>query len=317
MKPASGGRGRKRSGAEAGTPRPGQPQAKAGGEPAEPFGTPEAWQALDKEQLKEWLFLACLKYGILNDSRHLETILQLQRHAVTRLGVAERAAVLAELDQCILGRKGKGHMALLPFLLADDDGGICSTAAMSLAQLFDPEDGNELAGPEFVLEAILGSRLEGELPGRALGGLLLLGDRRLLPLLEKAWERLDDSGRVGLARACSGYVIEAVIEFYLGCLEKGCSDTVYGAVAAAVAKMPVYAQVPLVLEMERSVPAWRKGAEPLRFPRETPFKAYLKKISPRLKALEEAEAEPKVSPEIRHYWKRASRSNGSAPGRTR
>lgn len=47
------------------------------------------------------------------------------------------------------------------FLIADDDSAVCSTAAMSLAMLFYPQECDELTGPNFVVWTLLNSEMEG------------------------------------------------------------------------------------------------------------------------------------------------------------
>src|SRR5437899_663396 len=80
---------------------------------------------------------------------------ELYRHAMTRLDTAERMELLTEFSAMNEERKGQGHMGLMMFLVADEDPAIRSTAAMSLAVLFDPQEGDVLAGPRFVVKTLL------------------------------------------------------------------------------------------------------------------------------------------------------------------
>ena len=93
-----------------------------------------------------------------------------------------------------------------------------------------------------------------------------------------------------------------MVEFWLDRLEAGCSEAVFGSAVAAIAKMPVIAQVPYVLDMERLLPAY-VGGEPMKLLRRTSFADYLDAIRPRLKALEQRESKPKVIPRIFQFWK--------------
>jgi hypothetical protein len=56
------------------------------------------------------------------------------------------------------------------------------------------------------------------------------------------------------------------------------------------------------VDIERILPAY-SGAEPMKLLRRTTFADYLKEIRPRLEALENAEAKPKVIPRIFEFWK--------------
>jgi hypothetical protein len=78
---------------------------------------------------------------------------------------------------------------------------------------------------------------------------------------------------------------------------------------AAIAKMPVIAQVPFVLDIERLFPAYA-GGEPMRPLRRTSFSDYLEEIRPRLEALEEEESEPKLIPKIYEIWENPEQFRG-------
>jgi hypothetical protein len=73
-------------------------------------------------------------------------------------------------------------------------------------------------------------------------------------------------------------------------------------VPSGIAKMPVIAQLPYVLDMERLLPAYA-GGEPMKLLRRSSFADYLEKIRPRLKSLEQKEPTPKVIPSIFLFWK--------------
>ena len=137
------------------------------------------------------------------------------------------------------------------FLAADTNPGIRSSAALSLSVLFDPEDGDELAGPRFVIRTLI--HHDGGAPGQgaALGGVLLLGDKRVMPLLAEVWDELSEEAQLEMTAAKSGFVTEGIVEFWLNRLEEGCSEAVFGSAVAAIAKMPVISQVPFVVDIER------------------------------------------------------------------
>lgn len=263
---------------------------------------PEAWDEIDDDQLKQLIMVKCIEYGISQDGSQIPALFGLYRYAMERLDVSDRTQLVSQYSEFVDGRDGEGHMGLMMFLAADTNAAIRSTAALSLSVLFEPEDGNELAGPEFVVRTLLNQEDGTASQGEALGGVLLLGDRRLLPLLENAWVRLSEEAQLGLTRCKSGFVSEGIVEFWLRCLEQGCSEAVYGSVVAALAKMPVIAQVPFVIDMERVFPAYASPENPMRMLRQTSFDDYLDEIRPRLEALEETESEPKLIPQIYAMW---------------
>lgn len=268
---------------------------------------PNAWRSLSEEMLWHVLMLKCLEYGITQDGSRIPRLFALYRHAMERLDVSERMHLLTELTMLMESQDGNGHMGLMMFLAAETNPTVRSSAAMNLAALWPVEDGDVLSGPKFVVRSLLQQDCESEEQGVALGGILLLGDKRLLPLLEDAWQKLSDEARLGLTEAISGFVNEAVVEFWLRCLEKGCSESVFGSVVAAIAKMPVIAQVPFVIDAERIFPAYADTENPLRVIRQSSFRDYLSEIRPRLEALERMESEPKVIPQIYEMWENPER----------
>jgi hypothetical protein len=263
---------------------------------------PDTWDDLDDDELKQVLSVKFIAYGATQDGSRIAGLFALYRHAMERLNVGERREMLTEFSEMIEQHDGLGHMGLMMFLAADTDPGIRSSAALSLSVLFDPAGAGELAGPEFVIRTLVNH--DGGAPGQgaALGGVLLLGDKRVMPLLAEVWDELSEESQLEMTQARSGFVSEGMIEFWLDRLEEGCSEAVFGSAVAAIAKMPVIAQVPFVVDVERLLPAYA-GGEPMILRRQTSFSDYLEEIRPRLKALMKKESEPKVIPHIFEFWK--------------
>jgi hypothetical protein len=263
---------------------------------------PEAWDDLDDEELKRVIGVKFIEYGSTRDTSRVAGLFALYRHAVERLDVEERREMLTEFSGMIERHGGLGHMGLMMFLAADTDPGIRSSAALSLSVLFDPEDGDGLAGPRFVIRTIIHHDRAAPGQGVALGGVLLLGDKRIMPLLAEVWDGLSEEARLEMTTARSGFVTEGMVGFWLDRLEQGCSEAVFVSAVAAIARMPVISQAPFIVDIERILPAY-SGAEPMKLLRRTTFADYLKEIRPRLEALENAEAKPKVIPRIFEFWK--------------
>lgn len=108
---------------------------------------PDAWPDLEPHTLREVLALKILEYGTTLDGGRIPGLFALYRHAMTRLPVAVRRQMLQEFSGLTEQNGGLGHMGLMAFLGADTDPGIRSSAALSLAVLFDPGGGDQLAGP--------------------------------------------------------------------------------------------------------------------------------------------------------------------------
>lgn len=270
---------------------------------------PDVWEDLDDEELKQVVMIKCIEYGMSQDGAPIPGLFGLYRHAVTQLDVSDRLEMLTEFSRSTEEQHGKGHMGLMMFLAVDDNPAVQSSAALSLSVLFDPEDGDELAGPAFVVRTLLNRESDPESQGIGLDGVLPLGDKRVMPLLEDAWEQLSEQAQLAMTKAKSGFVSEGIVEFWLNCLESGCSESVFGSVVAAIAKMPVIAQVPFVVDIERPFPAYA-GGEAMRPLRRTSFEDHLEEIRPRLEALEEEESEPKLIPKVYEVWESPDQFKG-------
>src|SRR5262245_34703230 len=103
---------------------------------------PEAWQSLTDEELKHVVMLKSIEYGVSQDATCIPNLFELYRHALARLDKSERLQLVTQFSEIVEKEKGHGHMGLMMFLVADDDPAIRSTAAMNLALLFEPADGD-------------------------------------------------------------------------------------------------------------------------------------------------------------------------------
>ncbi len=264
--------------------------------------SPDAWGSLDNNALKQVLTVKCIEYGVSQDASRIPNLFALYRHAAQCLSKEERLELLTQFSTLTEERDGEGHMGLMMFMAGDHESAIVSTAALSLSVLFPPKDGNPLSGPEFVVRTLMRPGQDAVTQGAALGGVLLLGDKRLLPILGDAWDKLSDEARLALSESKSGFVAEALVEFWIGCLEKGCSESVFGSVVAAIAKLPAIAQVPFVVDTERVFPAYADRENAMRVLPRTSFADYLEEIRPRLEKLEAEESEPALIPHIYEIW---------------
>jgi len=114
-----------------------------------------AWEDLDDEELKQVITIKFIEYGATQDGSRIAGLFALYHHAMERLGVGERRDMLTEFCGMIEQHEGLGHMGLMMFLAGDNDPGIRSSAALSLSVLFEPKDGDGLAGPRFVIDKLV------------------------------------------------------------------------------------------------------------------------------------------------------------------
>jgi hypothetical protein len=170
--------------------------------------------------------------------------------------------------------------------------------------LLIPQRGSDpLTGPKDVLGFLEGSDTDNTRVG-ILQGVLLIGDRRVLPLLDRCWEGLGREGRRCLAHSWSGFVYASTIEFLLDWLERTDNEADYGSISAALLLCTVRQKnSPFVLDVERKFPANGFGdGPPLRFLKQWTFEEYGKIIAPRLRAIGEAETGEKVIPKVLEAW---------------
>ena len=179
--------------------------------------------------------------------------------------------------------------ALLPFVYTENDPGVLLQAALTLALLFEPQEGDPLSGPRFV-RRLVDESVDDIQSAALLGALLLLGDRRVDSLLSGCWHLLGFRGQQQLTRTWSGFAYASTIDFYLDWLQEAEGEEM-GMVAAALARVPLEASPCLVLDLARIFPANAHPGEPaVKVLKEWSFPEYAKLIEPALRRLARKEA---------------------------
>ncbi len=93
------------------------------------------------------------------------------------------------MNDAIISRQGQGFEALLPFILVDPDPQVVANAALKTAVLFPACHTDYLEGQRFVAHLTRG-REHPKRCGAILGGLMLLRDEHLTPLIHDTWDCL-------------------------------------------------------------------------------------------------------------------------------
>jgi len=263
---------------------------------------PSLWPATATDQLVNSLVTLSLYLGFHYTEELFEEFRPFYWYVAERTTVGRRLEVLSWLAERVEGFEA-GLSSLLPFLCADEEPAVISTAALHLALLVPQRKGDPLTGPKDVLGFLEGSDTDNTRVG-ILQGVLLIGDRSILPLLDRCWEGLGREGRRCLAHSWSGFVYASTIEFLLGWLERTDDEADYGSIAAALVLCTVRQKnSPFVLDVERKFPANGDGdAPPVRFLNQWTFEEYGKIIAPRLRAIGEAETGEKVIPGVLEAW---------------
>ena len=262
---------------------------------------PGRWTSLPAGDLERLLFRQCVLFDLLADERNrIGPLMRLYHVCVERLDVDARSRVLervgAQIEQLEQAPNG-----LLPFLYEDPHPAIVSGASLQSAVLMPLRDGDPLSGPRTLCE--MADQLGDEQRrGHVLGGLLLLGDRRVLPLLDARLPTFSPEGLVALAHPISGYVHAAHVEFLVGALER-LPEPSWGGIAAGLVRLRQTARRDTVMDVERKLPSWAHEDGPqVRVLREWPLDAFAAEIGPRLRALAAREHEPRVLPAVLESW---------------
>lgn len=274
------------------------------------FASETEWAGLNLAET-EFVLEETLKcYGSTFDGAMIRELFKFYRRYLGMASVSRRQQLLSRMTDFISNGHQNRSIALLCFISADTDGQITSGAALDLAMVMTMDKGDPLTGPKFVAfhgcggsRAKLG-RLASDDEGDVAAGLLLLGDMRLLPLLEEVWERLTPGGRHRMIRRHSNLVSALAVEFLLRRLEADKAEEYHGELGAALHNLPeIAARMPAayVMDIRRNF-GLPPGKEPMELLcRETLAEAFAR-IRPRLQALIDRESEPKVLPNVLTTW---------------
>jgi len=261
-------------------------------------------------------------YGSTYDGDMILSLLKFYRRYVSMSDVARRQGLLTRITEFVSNGHRNRFIALLCFLSADNDGQIISGAALDMAMVIPHEPANPLAGPEYVawhgcggVRAKMGIGEASDDEGYVAAGLLLLGDMRLMPLLEEVWGRLTPGARRNMLARRSNLATRMNIEFILKRLHEDEDEEYHGELAAFLhdiptlaAKMPVNA----VVDIRRNF-GLKPGMEPMELLAGMQIKEAFDYIKEPLKLLIKRESEPRVLLNVWNVWKKAAASNEPDP----
>jgi hypothetical protein len=264
------------------------------------FANENEWAGLSLVET-EFVLEETLKcYGSTFDGAMILELFKFYRRYLGMADVGRRQQLLTRMTEFLSNGQQHRSIALLCFISADTDGQITSGAALDLAMVMPADKGDPLTGPKFAafhgcggVRAKLGKPGSDD-EGDVAAGLLLLGDMRLLPLLEEIWERLTPEGRRRMVLRRSNLVSALMIEFLLRRLEADKEEEYFGELGAALhnlaalaAKQPINA----VLDIRRNfgLPA---GKEPMELLGHEDIPTAFARFRPRLQALIDRESGP-------------------------
>lgn len=269
---------------------------------AEVAADPERRAALDGDALLLVTFQQCLGYGHAGEPGFADALAALWPDLVAKTSDADRLELLDRVAAAV-EEGGAGVLALLPFLMHEPSPEAVAVAGETFASLVPLDAGDEATGPRMLVRMLEHAEEEGTRVGLA-AALLRFGDRRLRPLLDRAWRLLEPAARVRLAglRGASRVAFAATAEFWIDCLEDA-DDAVFAAVAAALERLPLEADPPRVLEVRRKFPANAPdGRDEIALERDWPIGEFAARLAPALRDLARRENEPRRLPAVLAAW---------------
>lgn len=244
-----------------------------------------------------------LVYGRTNNPGMIPALRMLYGSAVEDCTVQEREEIYEFLLDFAEKKRATPNV-LVPFMGSEPVGYLASRAVIDFCMIAAAHSGK----PEEGMWQVGGIMRSGQLEnlGAVFGGLLCLGDRRAHPYLLEVRPMLAPEDVDQVVRTFTGFLSAATVEFYLDWMEecrRDFNDRLFGALAAGLVNQVSRAQQPYVMTGERDLP-------PGRLPREVaerreawvPLEDYAQQIAPRLLALDAAEPEPKVMPDVLEAW---------------
>ncbi|MFT4978388.1 MAG: hypothetical protein ACI8S6_004298 [Myxococcota bacterium] len=158
---------------------------------------PEAWEGLAAVALRELTSRQIAVYGRHLTPSNLPQLQRLYRLVIDRSEAAQRHEMLQATTRDI-ARGEIGWWALMPYLQLDPDLGVIVAATGCAVRWIPPQDGDELTGARTTI-AMMRSLPHDSLS--RVGGLLVMGDPRVISMVEGAWRGLAPSVRLRLMEA--------------------------------------------------------------------------------------------------------------------
>lgn len=261
---------------------------------------PDKAVRLSDEQLDAVMLAAIGRYGATADLVLVKKLMTLYLHYVTRIHPAKRLSNYQSIvDQVISGKYG-AH-ALMPFVCCDPARIVACPAALDYIVLAPTEkEKASVAACELLDLYERGALANGV---AVLGGLIMSGDRRILPLLTQACRSLSCDEVEILIKCRAAHLTAAVVEFYLEWLESldSAVDTeTYDTVAAGLANLAIGASDGTVYDIERVIPSTPDNA--VHVLNQWPLSEYADKIASRLENIAKREQGEPVMPEVLSIW---------------
>jgi hypothetical protein len=255
------------------------------------------WSVWDNQVLLQLMHAGLVFYGASNDGDMVQNLYPLYKALMERTDASDRMGLYKAVRSELVGENPVTCNALMPFLIVEDDRVIVSTAVLDFVLLRPAVGGDTLVGVREVMRW-----LEQDLPadrGATLGGLVMVGDRRIHEIVEAKWSTITSDEISVIAHARTGFPNVSTFEFWLRWMERLIEegdDALFGYVASGLR----------LLLKDMSSPGFVQGLRPLGAgprlhelppsdnPEILPVTTVAERFSERMYTLENNELPPKV-----------------------
>ena len=132
------------------------------------------------------MIAALVRYAQVRDTPSFDAAIDVYIAWAKTVDSQDRLLLCQAMNDAISSHHGHGVEALLPFIIVDPDPQVVANAALKMAVLFPARHRDPLEGARF-LARLTKVREHPKRCGAILGGLMLLGDERLTPLIRETW----------------------------------------------------------------------------------------------------------------------------------
>jgi hypothetical protein len=246
-----------------------------------------------------------VRYGLDRTSENFEAAINAYVSWAKTRSVQGRLLLLKALTEALEKHEGDAFGALLPFISEDPDPGIVSKAALSMALLFYSDEKHPLDGPKLVARLCRGPEEPEVREGPILGGLMLIGDERVTPIIKEVWAHLPPAARIQAVNRQSEDVFSSHVLLLIDLLERESDERVHGSLAVALGNCAEQAEKTGILDVERLLPVWKALDKPFIVRRQLSRLEFHSEFDRRLDYLVDTEpGDPKVMPLVRLLWSR-------------
>jgi hypothetical protein len=152
------------------------------------------------------------------------------------------------------------------FVDAEPDPGAAAMAVINMAHLAPVTGDDPLSGVAMLVSLYEHEQTSERVRVGLFWGLLLLGDRRVLPILHRLWDLLGPQGKRRALQATSGIAYASKVDFLLDRLGTERDEGLFGSLAGALFRLPMETEKGprpgYVVDIERRLPSPLGDDEP-------------------------------------------------------